>query len=129
MPNIIWPWGVGVQQDPNVAVETKPVYGPFQLPNLSDGEFAPLEFIQSAVSKVTANADRLFQSSKGDVTNVSADSPAWYNLPARIGQAASAINEGLQSTLLKVIVIVALIGVFAIFGLSYVQAKGQNLAK
>lgn len=129
MPNIVWPWGVGVQQDPNISIEKPEEYGPFSLPNLNDGEFAPVQFIQSSVSKVTANLDRIFQSSKGEVTNVSAQSPAWYDIPGRLSAAASGVNDAFQSTLVKIIVLAAVVGLVAIFGLSYVQAKGANLAK
>jgi len=80
MPNIMWPWGVGVQQDPNAGVQKPPVYGPFQLPDLGDGaEFGPIEFVQTSVSKVSANLDRIFRSTADDTTRIQATEPKWYD--------------------------------------------------
>jgi hypothetical protein len=130
MPNIVWPWGVGVQQDPTLSVQPTVTesYGPFLPPNLDSGEFAPLQFIKTTVSKVTANADRLFQANKG-ATSVQSQSPAWYDIPGRLAATASAVNDAFQSTLIKILVLAVIVGAAAIFGLSYVQAKGTNLAK
>jgi hypothetical protein len=55
--------------------------------------------------------------------------PAWYNIPGRIGLAAAAVGEGIQSTLTKVIILVIVVGAVALMGMTYFQAKGAQLAK
>lgn len=85
--------------------------------------------IQTTVSKISANASRLFSSSTSGAVNQGEAPLAWYDLTGRIGQTASSVNEAFQSTLIKVIILVVLVGVIALFGMSYVQSKGVQLAK
>lgn len=133
MPQIIWPWGIGVQTDPNknrtntMGVSSNAVL----TTNTQDaGEFSFAPYIPTTLSNAVKNAERLFDSTK-DVSDAQAVSPgpAWYNLPARLIASLSTVNDALQSTLIKVIVLVTIVGIIALFGLSYVQAKGTNLAK
>lgn len=100
---------------------------PLDFGNVNSGEFAPIEFIKTTVSKVAANTDRII-SANSQPAATQAKIP-WWNLTAKISNAASATNEALQSTLLKVIILVSVVGIIAVFGLSYVQAKGGALAK
>lgn len=91
------------------------------------GEFSIVSAIQSSVSKVQANASRLFDSTKSPVSQ--GEAPAWYDIGAKISAGASAANEALQSTLIKVIVLVVIVGALALFGMAYVQSKGVQFAK
>lgn len=126
-----WPWGYGVHEDPNKGVETPPsseMFGPFALPTLPDQEFGPIAFIKSTVSKLTANQDRV-NSANHTINDQGTQAPAWYDISGRISKSVSAVNDAFQSTLIKVIVLVVLVGAIALFGLSYVQAKGASLGK
>jgi hypothetical protein len=100
---------------------------PYAPPDINAGEFSIVKSVKSSVSKVAANASRLFDSNKTIIDQ--GQTPAWYDLPGKVSQAAASTGEFVQSTLLKVIVLVAIVGVIAIFGMSYVQAKGVSLAK
>lgn len=100
---------------------------PYAPPDVNAGEFSIIQTVKSSVSKVTANASRLFDSTKA-ITN-QGEQPAWYDIGAKVSNAASSVNEAFQSTLIKVIILVAIVGVIAMFGMSYVQAKGVSLAK
>lgn len=82
--------------------------------------------VVSSISKVQANVSRLFDANSTVLDQH--DTPAWYNFPARISNAVSGVNDALQSTMIKVIILVAILGTIAIFGLSYIQAKGAKLA-
>jgi len=124
MPQLAW----NLDTNPSPFVATQEEYGPFLLPQDDPGEFSLPVFIQSSVSSVTANADRIFSANR-TIVDVPAEGPAWYNIPGRISAAASGLNQVFQSTLIKVIVLVAIVGLIAIFGLSYVQAKGANFAR
>lgn len=100
---------------------------PYRPPDINAGEFSLAKSIKSSVSKVAANASRLFDSNKTAINQ--GQTPAWYDLPGKVSQAAASTGEFVQSTLLKVIILVTIVGVIAIFGMSYVQAKGVSLAK
>lgn len=129
-----WPWGYGVTKkpkDPTMVPVSTPAGG-LSIPFLNSGEFNLVDTVTSTVSKATSEASRLFTSSNmGAVKQATPleTGPAWYNIPGRIAGAASGINDAFQSTLIKVIVLVAVVGVVGVFGMSYMQAKGANLAK
>lgn len=134
MPNIIWPWGVGVHENPTQPHTSSTVYGPFQPPNIDAGEWSlsSITDIPRSVASSIANASRLAFSSQTPAlqqAEPSTSGPAWYNIPGRISVAVSGVNEAFQSTLLKVIVLVSIVGIVGVFGMSYMQAKGANLAK
>lgn len=125
MPSVVWPWGVGVLNDPIQKSVSKNIT--LQTAQPDAGEFSFNDYIPTTLSNLVKNQSRLL-----DANHTMLDSPAeipWYNIPKRLGASLSAVNEGLQSTLLKVIVLVVVVGIVGIFGLSYVQAKGVNLAK
>lgn len=109
---------------PSVEVEkgeTADSYGPF-LPNPpATGEFS-FETLTAPLTKAGANAARLLSSSSTVIDQGS--KPAWYDLTGRISNAASSVNDAFQSTLIKIIIILALVG----FGFIYFQAKVVNLA-
>lgn len=92
-------------------------------------EFSFPQMVVSTVSKVSANASRMFSSTTGAAVNQSNAPLAWYDITGRISQATSNVNDALQSTLIKVIILVVMVGVIALFGMSFVQAKGAQLAK
>jgi hypothetical protein len=100
---------------------------PYDFGSENSGEFAPVEFIKTTVSKLTANQDRII-SANSQPAATQAELP-WWNLTGRISNAASAANDALQSTMVKVIILVTIVGIIAIFGMSYMQAKGVSLAK
>jgi len=126
------PWGISDGDAPsNVQIDPAPqgMYGP---PALDSGEYTFIATIERNVSSAVANASRLLTSSNMTAikqAEPSSSGPAWYDIPGRISGAASAVNDAFQSTMLKVIVLVSIVGVIAVFGMSYMQAKGANLAK
>ena len=100
---------------------------PYAPPDVNAGEFSIVKTVQTRVSSAIAKASRLFDSNKTIIDQ--GQTPAWYDIPGKVSNAASSVNEAFQSTLIKVIVLVVIVGVIAIFGMSYVQAKGVSLAK
>lgn len=56
------------------------------------------------------------------------ESCAWWNVACKVGKAGEAVGGFVQSTLLKVIVLVLVVGISLLFLMSYVQAKGGKLA-
>ena len=125
MPQLIWPWNPAFKSDPRQRSVNDA--GSLATSQPDAGEFSFNDYIPTTLSNLVKNTSRLV-----DSNSTINDEPAkipWYNLPARLANSFSGFGDALQSTLLKVIVLVALVGVIAIFGLSYVQAKGTNLAK
>ncbi len=130
-----WPWE---QRDPvsgvKVAQYEDPA-GPLQKSGLffsvTDGsdftEFGPVQTIQTSIAKVTANVSRIVSKSNNAV--IPQEDVKWYDIWGKTKQAASATNEALQSTLVKVIILVVIVAMIGLFGLSYVQSKGAQLAK
>lgn len=100
---------------------------PYAPPDINAGEFSIVKSVQTTISNAAKNASRLFDANKTIIDQ--GNTPAWYDVSGRISQAAASTGEFVQSTLLKVIILVTIVGVIAIFGMSYVQAKGVNLAK
>lgn len=132
-----WPWSKTpeavkvVQYSENV--------GPYQPQSFTHNtEFAPIEYIQSSVSSVSANVSRLFSSSPSVVSQAE-DPCQWYSRLNPFSQ-CNTITKGvttkvqevgsfLQSTMFKILIIVTLTAVIALVGMSYIQAKGVQLAK
>lgn len=102
---------------------------PWRPPDLNAGEFSLPKFIQTSVSKVSANVSRLVSSTSSPTQQGSSPSLPWYDFTGKAAQAASATGDFIQSTLIKVIILVVVVGVIAVFGMSYVQAKGVSYAK
>lgn len=128
MPSVVWPWGVGVLSDPNT-----PSSMPVSQPNTPDSlfgftltstvskdnpvplainapapfEFSLSDFIPTSVSKATTNAARLLASSTTPAVQQS-QTPAWYDVFGRMSAAASGVNDALQSTLIKIIVLLVI---------------------
>lgn len=100
---------------------------PYRLPDLPTGEFALVEDVKVGVSKAVKNLSRLVSSTSSPTQQ--GEAPAWYDIGAKLSAGASAANDALQSTLIKVIVLVTIVGALALFGMSYVQSKGVQLAK
>ena len=126
------PWGIS-DGDVVASIQVPSIpLAPYTPPNLDSGEYAFIATIERNVSSSLANASRLFMSSNATAVKQAeplSTGPAWYDIPGRIAVGASGVNDALQSTLLKVIVLVSVVGVIAVFGMSYMQAKGSNLAK
>lgn len=133
-PNF-WPWGYGVTQNPNTNnPQTPESYGPYLPPTIDAGEwsFQRITDVPRSVATSVANASRLLFSSNASPVKQAEPSntgPAWYNIPGRISAAASAVGEGIQSTLLKVLILVVVVGAMVLFGMSYMSTKGAQLAK
>lgn len=134
MPSPMLPWGYTVMEPPEtLPVKDPSMYGPYlPSPSSKQDEWSNLWDYPAAIASKVANQSRLLFSSnapaakQGEPTNTG---PAWYNIPGRISAAAGAVSEGIQSTLLKIIILVLIVGALALFGMSYVQAKGNALAK
>jgi hypothetical protein len=125
MPQLIWPWNPSFQSDArqtNVKSSSS-----LNTTQPDAGEFSFNDYIPTTLSNLVKNNDRL-SASNGSILDTPAKIP-WYNFPARFSAQFEGFAEGLQSTLTKVIILVAIVGVVAIFLLSYVQAKGISIAK
>lgn len=86
-----------------------------------NAEFS-FDSMTAPLTKAGANVSRLIASS-ADLSD-QGQSPKWYDITGRISSAASSVNSAFQSTLIKIIIILALVG----FGFIYFQAKVVNLA-
>jgi hypothetical protein len=80
-----------------------------------------------------AQQDRIDTIAVKDPSGQSGDGCAWYNLPckaaAKVSAVTSSAGEFISSTLTKVLVITIVVGVGALFMMSYISAKGTQLAK
>lgn len=76
--------------------------------------------------------DRLATMAMKDPSGQSGDC-AWYNLPCKVANKVSSVTasagEFVSSTLTKTLVIIAVVGILALFIMSYAQTKGTQLAK
>lgn len=101
-------------------------YGPFT--NAPDaGEFGDIGTFTEPITRAVKNAARMLSTdslSAGAQTN----SRSWWDFSGKVADSASSIGAGIQSTLTKVIILVVVVAVVALFGMSYVQAKGNQLA-
>lgn len=134
MPNPVTPWGYTVMDPPQPTPIRPEMYGPYQPTQIDAGEWSleSITKIPRSVASAVANAARLTFSSNAVAAQQGEPSlagPKWYDIPGRLAATSSAINDAFQSTLIKVIVILAIVGVVWVFGMSYLQAKGANLAK
>lgn len=134
MPTPMLPWGFTVIEPPaTMPMKDPSLYGPYApTPSSLQDEWSNVWEYPAAIASKIANQSRLLFSSNASPVKQGEPSqtgPAWYDIPGRISAASSAVSEGVQSTLVKVIILVAIVGMLALFGLSYVQAKGASLAK
>lgn len=134
MPTPMLPWGYTMVEPPTTLPMKDPLmFGPYlPTPSSFQDEWSNLWDYPAAIASKVANQSRLLFSSNASPIQQGLPEmtgPAWYNIPGRISAAAGAVSEGVQSTLLKVIILVSIVGMIALFGLSYVQAKGTQLAK
>jgi len=75
------------------------------------------------------NQDRLASKISRDSSAQSTDGAcSWWNIACKAANAVSATGDFIQSTLLKIIVVVLIISITAIFFMSYIQAKAGRLA-
>lgn len=121
MPQLFW----NQTSNPSPFIATQPIgYGVLK-PVVGDtGEFSFDQYIPTTVSNAVKNASRLFDSTK-TVVDQTDTQPAWWNIWAKVKASVSSVNDSLQSTLIKIIIILFLVGV----GFIYFQAKVTNLAK
>lgn len=115
-------------------------YIPFMSPKEPVQEGVGTDFLGNAYAnnqvfsglEQASQADRLATMAAKDPSGQSGGC-AWYNLPCKAAEKVSAVTasagEFVSSTLTKVLVITIIVGVGALFIMSYVQAKGANLAK
>jgi len=79
-----------------------------------------------------AQRDRVYTQSEKDPSGQSGGC-AWWNLPckaaAKVSEVTASAGEFVSSTLTKTLIIVVVVGTLSLFLMSYVQTKGQNLAK
>jgi len=104
MPQLQW----NTVTNPNPNGE---VYGPFPLdiPQPDTGEFSFAQYIPTTVSSLVKNTSRLLASTGSQAEpQAEASAPAWYNVFGRISQAASGVNDALQSTLIKIIILLVI---------------------
>lgn len=134
MPSPMLPWGYTVMEpQETLPVKVPEMYGPYlPVPSSKQDEWSNLWDYPAAIASKVANQSRLLFSSnapaakQAEPTNTG---PAWYNIPGRISAAAGAVSEGIQSTLLKVLLLVVIVGAMVLFGMSYMSTKGAQLAK
>lgn len=115
-------------------------YLPFTSPVEPPSEGVYTDFLGNAYAgqqnlsgtEYAAQQDRIATIAAKDPSGQSGDC-AWYNLPCKVASKVSAVTAGagefVSSTLTKVLMIVIVVGVLTLFLLSYVQAKGTQLAK
>ena len=121
MPQLFW----NQTTNPSPFIATTPSsYGVLKSDAGDSGEFSFPAIVQSSISNAVKNASRIFSSTLTPVDQTDTQ-PAWYNVFARMKSAAGAVNDSIQSTLIKVIVILFIVAV----GFMYFQAKVTNLAK
>lgn len=89
-------------------------------------EFGAVDYVTDPISRAAKNASRLLDSSRLEVQPQ--DGRAWYDVFGKVKDALPNVNGAIQSTLTKVIILVILVSVVALFGVSYVNAKANQLA-
>ncbi len=121
----LWPWQTA-DLESGVILDTsnKVQYGPYLPPDWNSGEFGPLQPVANVVTKVVKSTDRLIVSAQKDPTPQT-ETSLW----GKITSVGSNSANFLQSTLNKVIIIVIIAAIGGVFLMSYVQAKGTQLAK
>lgn len=134
MPNPVVPWGYTVIEPPEAMPMKDPsMFGPYlPAPSSFHDEWSNVWDYPAAIASKVSNQSRLLFSSNAPAAKQGEPSdtgPAWYNIPGRISAAAGAVSEGIQSTLLKVLLLVVIVGAMVLFGMSYMSAKGTQLAK
>ena len=104
------------------------------------------ETLQDRVTKIVKSPSTKKNTSEQRISSTYESSPvrqgetpnqesgcAWYNLPCKvnnkIAEAAQSAGGFVSSTLTKVIIIVALLGVLYVFVMSYAQAKGASYVR
>ena len=89
-------------------------------------EFGAVDYVTDPISKAIKNASRLLDTNRLDPQPQ--EGRAWYDIFGKIKDAAPDINGAVQSTLTKLIILVIIVSVVALFGVSYVNAKANQLA-
>lgn len=98
-------------------------------PNAQNNEFSDItQAPQTIYSKAQVAVSRLF-SSIGNSAAPQQNTRPWWDLTGKAADAAASVGSGIQSTLIKVIILVTIVGIFALFAMTYVQAKGAQFAK
>ena len=105
------------------------MYGPFTNVPTSNNEFLDLGSFTQPITKAAKSLARLVSVESNSVAAQSESTRSWYDFSGKASDAASSIGAGIQSTLIKVIVLVVIVAVIALGGMAYIQAKGTQLAK
>ncbi len=101
------------------------------LDSLSQGqpvhdEFGVSEPFTNPLTQAAKNASRMLDASRLQVQPQ--EGRAWYDVAGKLKDAMPSAGSWIQSTLTKVIILVILIAVVALFGVSYVNAQANRLA-
>lgn len=107
------------------------VANPLANPSTANAEFGDVgQFVTDVVTKAQKNASRLLSTAQLSINpqGESAQRP-WYDLIGKAKDSLSAAGSAVSSTLTKVIILVVVVAIIALFGLSFVQAKAGQLAK
>ena len=107
--------------------ETAP-YGPFTNAPDQSFEFTDIGSYTTPITNAAKNLARMVTKDSLTAGNQAESGRAWWDFTGKAADAASAVGAGIQSTLTKVIILVVVVAVVALFGMSYVQAKGNKLA-
>ena len=101
------------------------------LASLSQGqsvnqEFGDTQFFTNPITQAAKNVSRMLDASRLEVQPQ--EGRAWYDVWGKLKDAAPDINGAVQSTLTKIIILVILVSIIALFGVSYVNAQANRLA-
>ena len=107
------------------------VNDPLANPSTDNAEFGDIgQFISTSITRAEKNAARLFQTANLSIEPQGVTQERkWYDLWGKTTDTLSAAGAAISSTLTKVIILVMIVAVIALFGMSYVQAKAGQLAK
>ena len=89
-------------------------------------EFGELTIITDPISRAVKNASRMLDASRLEAAPQ--EERPWYDLRGKVGDTLTNVGAGIQSTLTKVIILVILVAIIALFGVSYVNAKANQVA-
>ena len=89
-------------------------------------EFGPVAFPTLPMSKGVVNQARLLDAQRLEVRPQ--EGRKWYDISGKIKDATAGWGDAIQGTLTKVIILVIIVAIIALFGVSYVNAQANRLA-
>ena len=81
----------------------------------------------SPLRNLFVNQSRVASSSAKDTSGQSTDC-SWWNVTCKVSKAASATGDFVSSTLTKVLVLVSVVAVIALFAMAFINKKAEKLA-